>query len=174
MPAPPRPTLLLVGVLAFGATSAQAQGSLYRIAVSDEGGRCTYEIAGHDDQDEFAIEPGGILVFDPVGTVVGRVTVLSDDASGLGGAEGNDVYPLRRGKSQAVDVRPALGRETVHGLKIECCARGTSVRGCRAWTRALPKTAPDVSRSVPAGTDTTRAVSVGRTQLMGPRMKVRD
>ena len=176
MTTPPRPALLLACALALCAVeTAQAQDSLYRILVGDEGGRCTYEIDGHTDQDEFVIEPGGIIVFDPVGSVAGRVTVLSDDTSGLGGAEGNDVYILSRGKSVAVDIRPALGRETVHGLEIECCARGTSVNRCRQWTRAVPKAVPDVSRSLPAAPDTTAdgiPVSATQTMIMGPRMKV--
>ena len=172
MTTPLRPTLLIACALALCATSAQAQDSLYRIFVSNERGQCSYEIAGADDQDEFVIAPGGIVVLDPVGAVVARATVLSDDASGLGGTEGNDVYSVSRGESRAIDIRPALGRETVHGLKIECCAQGTSVRACQQWTRARPKTTLDPSRSITAGTDSTRSVDTVTTQIMGPRMKV--
>lgn len=177
MTTPPRPAPLSTAALialCLVAAPAAAQQSMHRILVSDVGGRCSYEIAGQSGQGEFTVEPGGILVLDPVGSVVARAVVAYEATTGAG--DGTDVYPVSEGRSAAIDVRPAQGRETVHDLRIECCPGGDNPAACDRWVRAMPADPGALTRTL-TGADSTAvppAVPGTRSLLMGPKMIIRD
>jgi hypothetical protein len=150
--------------LAVGAANAQ---TAHLLTVSDAGGVCTYRIAGQADQAAFSVAPGDVVVLRSEGDVVARAVVGADGRSGLMGAEGQETFAARGGRSVAIDVRQPLGRGSAHDFAVECCASGASARSCERWVRAAPAGPRDPAQGelFPPGDPATQRAG-------GPRMVV--
>ena len=135
------PRTLFSAALFLAASAAHAQPAApehHRVAVTHTGGQCTYTIQGQADQDEFVVEPGGTVAFNPGASLV-RVEVLPD-SSGIEGGEGRRAFWVPGGRTYTFPVRTDLDRLTRHEVVIECCTDRRRRRSCPAGrlVRATP------------------------------------
>lgn len=121
---------------------AQAQRgqkkSFYKIHVFKEQDACLYEIEDYADQDQFLIEPYGIVDFHATGTNA-RVEVQSS-RDGVPGTERERKLKLRDGKApKSLRARGPRQKSSDHKIAIRCCG-GTSLGRCEDEQEAQPGT----------------------------------
>lgn len=117
---------------------AQNRSDRYQIFVSPHPGGCQYQIEGQVDQDLFVMRPGGKL------TVRAREglwvdVAVDNDAGGIPGTRNRRSLALRQNAPRAVlTARSAIGKNTKHRVRIQCCKSESPRAECPAWTDAVP------------------------------------
>lgn len=162
------------------AVGAQTAPPVQHIRIQEEGGQCVYRLADQQDQDEFTIQPDGRVVFQFLRGL--KATALITQApDGAPGARGANVIVIGQGGPRSLDVRRAIGRDTEHQVRIQCCMerRGND---CSRWRDAVAaemgigfRTGAhgEPSRSGPAAPEADPTTDVEPT-TGGPKMKVQE
>lgn len=121
--------------------SAQDRKPVHYITISGDSddNTCYYQIEGQANQDLFRIAPRGALIFNASADFDVEATI-EPDAEGTAGIAGNanqNKFAIQSRGVTPVAVRRALGKDSEHKVRIQCCTDKGFFGGCK-WTPAEP------------------------------------
>jgi hypothetical protein len=142
----PRGCLLLTALLGLfillpDPASAQDRKPVHYITISGDSddNTCYYQIEGQDDQDLFRIEPRGALIFNSSADFDVEATIEpnAEGTAGVAGAASQNRFEVTARGVTPVAVRRAMGKDSEHKVRIQCCTDKGFFGGCK-WTPAEP------------------------------------
>lgn len=146
---PSRPSFLAAVVLLMlivlaglpGEATAQERKPIHYISVtgSSADNTCFYQIEDQENQDLLRITPRGALIFTSSADFPIETTIEPDAEgnAGVAGGQGMNTFTTREQSVTPVAVRAAMGKNTDHKVRIQCCTDKGLFGGCR-WTPAEP------------------------------------